>query len=374
MIPRLIADAAALFPVAAAPAIYAWSALLLASASCSLFAADAFRHLIRTDGMRYACCLIFAAVPYATEEVDSVANLQWYLAIAALLLLLPTRRTLNALAPLALIALAGVEFAIGLTTPLTFVYVPIALRRVVAGSWRARIVPLALLAACVLQFVQLLLIVRALPPLPAPPGTRSVIVASLDTFAYRVELALTLGWQLTQTISRHTELLVAAVLTLLSALALWTLARRSRKSRVRWIAGYGAFLTAASIVLAIRERDLVTFFMPGQPGMYFWYVERYFMLASAIFIFLVAFAIDEMFRRRTQGTVRVLALCAVFGLGALGNFRLPDRPDLGWQREAVLVSDWQRAKAEGRPAPAVDVPINPPSWAILLPSEPGVSR
>ena len=108
--------------------------------------------------------------------------------------------------------------------------------------------------------------------------------------------------------------------------------------------------------------------------MAFWGAERYFMLGSALFVFLSAFCIEEILRPRTHGTVRALLVAALFCLGALSNFRLADRHDFDWPREAAAVEAWQRAKDEHRATPGLALPINPAPFTISLPSEPGDTR
>ena len=63
--------------------------------------------------------------------------------------------------------------------------------------------------------------------------------------------------------------------------------------------------------------------------------------------------------------VGALALCFMAGIG--GNFRLYPRTDYGWPAHARKIDTWRSNVRAGRPTNAVQVPLDPPPFKIILP-------
>ena len=82
VIPRLLTAFVGSASAAQIPQIFTAIALVGAALSCAFFALPEYRYFLRSDQLRIACCLAFAAVPYGYDEIGTLASLSWYACIS----------------------------------------------------------------------------------------------------------------------------------------------------------------------------------------------------------------------------------------------------------------------------------------------------
>ena len=144
--PRTVAAAAALFPVKwAAAGIAVGDAIALGLLAAIVYRASA--PFIRNPWLRVVPALLIAACPVGQETIGSIANLQWFLFFAAVVVLLwNPRRPL----PIA-IGVVTVLFAT-MSSPFGILLIPLAgMRLLVFLASRASAIPVAALAGFGMQ-------------------------------------------------------------------------------------------------------------------------------------------------------------------------------------------------------------------------------
>lgn len=361
VIPRLIAFAASFFPLQWAPFIYDSTALLLCSLCCTVFAGPWCRNLLRSDGLRVTSCLIVATgLQYGSELVGVVANVQWFLAVAAIVLIFSNKRE-NAPA-VQWIALSLIAVLIGLSAPETFVVVPFLVWQTIRyQNWR-RMLPAVMLTAL---FVQLWLAhatsaVGSGMQLNISDAFLTTVVALIS----RPVTASLLGHS--YLIHNPDKVLLAIWTFVLIAVSVWLALLSSsvhgQRRRTLWGACY---IGVAAAFVPVIARNFIGMF-GSMYGLVHVAGERYFLLSAAMFVFLVAFSIEQWITK-VRSTLKVTILLAIFLLGIINNFRVPRYKDMHWSSYVPAVQQWSYAHQHGIATPDVTVPINPPGWQLSLP-------
>ena len=132
--PRLLAEFSYQFPLRQIPLVDALSALVVTSVSLSFFAFPIFRHLVKSDWLRAAVCVMFTIGPNF-ERIMCIDPIAWVLLLAMSLATLMKFDSRGwAWLVYSLFSLA-IIFSTPLTSPLIFLY---ALRLWVAQSWKEK--------------------------------------------------------------------------------------------------------------------------------------------------------------------------------------------------------------------------------------------
>ncbi len=127
LIPRLIAQVAAMVPLTAAAAVFAVAGAFIA-AGCALFSYHASAGFIRSRGLRAVLAAALILLPIAPLEVaGDTVNSPWYMLAALFWAVLWRPRTRAGMAVAAVVA-----FAASSADPLAIVYVPLLIMRAVA--------------------------------------------------------------------------------------------------------------------------------------------------------------------------------------------------------------------------------------------------
>jgi hypothetical protein len=184
-------------------------------------------------------------------------------------------------------------------------------------------------------------------------------MAMLGAFAFKVFVQGLLGAGLTIKLASSKKAIAVIVVGLL-----WIICLLASSQENRWKVLVPVYLIVSSMALPLIGRDeaqmfksLNTFDLRG---------ERYFLLASCMFAYLVAYTLECLLRSEP---IKVVALLAIFAGGLHGNFRVERFSDLDWKTNAKCIDAWVRAQRSGKPTLAVSVPVNPPGWGrIDLPS------
>ncbi|HEY8339085.1 MAG TPA: glycosyltransferase family 4 protein, partial [Egibacteraceae bacterium] len=151
VLPRLLTEAVAVLPLAAAaPALAAGAATLTAGTAVLVERASAAHLPWRPARVVLAAAVVLLPVAQA-EVFNAVANLHWPLIFVAFWMLLwPTERRWEVAVAAAVIALAV------LSDPLVLLLAPLAVARFASGrGWRVRLVPVVFAVGAVLQTVAL---------------------------------------------------------------------------------------------------------------------------------------------------------------------------------------------------------------------------
>jgi hypothetical protein len=356
VVPRVCALLAAPFPITWIPRIYSIESLLIDGLCCSAFALAAFRPVLESDAQRTLLCLIWAVALPAQELVGSM-QLQWFLTIIAvpLVLLPPKSRPVPARVGLAL--LAG---AIALTGPQPIILMPViavyGFRRRTLTEFQAGLVAGTL--------VQWAVIAKDWAPRATVGGFAAVdrqVFATLVTFTNQVGLLSLFGRRPAIAVFSH-HYNGASLLLLLVLIALQTalFVRGGRVYRIK-VAVFG-WLIFSSLALA-RMRAMP---YPEMSSVQPLGAHRYFYLACWCFAFLVLLAI-ESYGASWPDWKRCGLTVLIFSFAAVQNFRLTPRVITGWQKYVPEIQAWKTDLDTGRPHRAFAVPCYPPGWLIQFP-------
>lgn len=358
LVPRLVAAIASAFPPERQPLLYDASALAIAAACCSLFASPAYRFLIRSDAVRAIACVIAAVLPFANELVGTIANVQWYLALAALLLLVhPAERRTTIRTALAAIAIALCV----LSAPQTIIFIPIAIVRL----WDRRPAGQAMAAMFLIcAAVQAAVALSLHTGVTGGPPAREIAAATLVALASQVVLSDVVGHADAELLARAAPLLIPLLPLAALAAVLWPI-RTSRRRIVH--SGVAIALSVAGIALVMSFRGLASSFT-DPAHLTAWRGERYFFLPSCLLVFCALAACLAL--RGTARAAYAVCLTVMIAFATTQNARIPALPDDRWPVYASRIGAWEAADATRMPALAVTVPINP-GWEIQLPGKYG---
>lgn len=197
----------------------------------------------------------------------------------------------------------------------------------------------------------------------AHPSVRAIAMAMLGGFAYKVMLQALLGATAafkTAGAKEHGYVVLALLVA-----AVWLMGLTLMWRHSRWKVLVPVYLMFGSMLMPFIGRDEAHFF--ENLGSVDLRGERYFLLASCMFAYLVAHTLDRVASNRGWA-LKAVALVTIFAGGLLGNFREAQFEDLHWQVNAKRIVEWVQLREAGKRAPAVSVPINPRGWSIDLPS------
>jgi len=341
LIPRIIAEVACLLPVRWMPLAFNLSALVIQSIACSAFFWPCYRKIISSDSLRAVCCLAVAAtIPAGQEMMAAVCNLQWYLAVFSVLLLVAAGKE---------IWLTIIQVCIALTAPVTLLLTPMLLWQLKNNEGRLKLRPGIHLLALFIQAS----VMRQAAMEPKPPlHFNSLFVATLSGGLSRCVLSpligtgfLTEGWDVALVARLALALLGGAVLVTLLAL------KSYGSPQMKWLLS-ALYVGVGSLLAALWGRNLEPNFLT-MDGVRHSQGERYFLVGACMFIFCLALALEMLIRWPKPG-VSAVVLAAILALGTTRNFAVKPFVDLEWKKNAARIEEWEAKKA----APLV-VPINP---------------
>jgi len=361
IVPRLTSVIAAHVPAQLAPVICSLVAYAIAIWACSIFVEDRFASVVRSRILRALVCCAFAAIPPAWELLGTITNVHWYLALAALLLLIGKPRTGRQAAGNTIWSASAIALC-GLSAPETLIFAPFAIRQFFLTRDRfALAVPTAFLLALCVQALELVL-----DPLHQAPSVHlsidTTIFATIVAFVHRVFITAVFGRPASMFIASHSldglALLSALIFAVVAALLV------QARARTRWPVFVLLMLAIALIAVAVDGRGGVAPLFTTLAAVDSPNGERYFFLPVEAFILAAAILVDDW---ESPGTWAPTAcFVALFLCGAIFNYRVDRLPDMHWSSYAPLVDKWKAAARHAQPSPAVSIPINP-SWTFVLP-------
>jgi len=292
-----------------------------------------------------------ATIPAGQELMATLCNLQWYLAILSLLLLVAAGKE---------IWMTAIQVCIALTAPVTLLYTPMLLWQLKNNTGRLKLRPGIHMAALFIQAS----VMRHAAMEPKPPlHFNSLFVATLSGGLSRCVLSpligggfLTEGWDVALVARLALALLGGALLVTLLAV------RSYGSPQMKWLLS-ALYVAIGSLLAALWGRSLEPNFLT-MDGLRHSQGERYFFVGACMFIFCLALGL-EMLTRWPKPGVSAVVLAAILALGTTRNFVVKPFVDLEWKKNAARIEEWEAKKA----APLV-IPINP-NMTFTLDSTPG---
>jgi len=371
---RLVAALGSAVPTVAIPLVYNASTMVITALSMATFALPAFRHLVRSDGLRVAVCLAAVLIPASEDLLISPTSLGYFVLIWLLLLsLMPTPRT----------AAGVVAWCVGgvlavFSTQAALLAAPFWVLRVVHGVNRrdARDV----VFAAVQMTAVLVMIVVGHRAAEATKLAGGLPAFDVDADALRAAFG-SLGWVVAvcvdaallprttfERLEAHGTLAVVVPALLVAAgvaLAVRTLSERGRVTVCLAI-----YLFVSSLYLVLVGRPLIAFLLQGGvPGATVATLiplgTRHRALPNLALLLLAAGIIDGTEQRRVRVVTTVVA-CVGLLLAWVPGFRVPAAPDCQWPLWAARLD---RKLAAGSREPLV-IPSCPPFFDIAIDASP----
>jgi hypothetical protein len=358
VVPRLITGLISLLPVRWAPLGSNVGTLLLEAVSCSAFFWPGYRQIIASDALRATCCLAMAAAPAAgLELIATLCNVQWYLSVLSLLLIVATTR--HAARKATEIWLSIAQVCIALTSPVTLLYIPFLLWQLKNKPGWLKIRPLLHMAALLLQGWMMRHYATAKPVL----RFNVLFLATLSSGISRCVLEPMIGPTFLKASpeSLFTKMLLALLLGVILATLLAV--RLGGLQRMKWVLS-AAYVGIGSLLAVLSGRGVAKEFVWLQ-GIVGYTAERYFFIGACMFIFCLAFAIDT-FTRRMNPRIAVGLLVCCFTLGTIRNYSAQSLVDFNWPDSAAKIERWEAARKSHGRVKSVSVPVNPAGWSLTL--------
>jgi len=364
---RLIAGVSSGLPAALVPLAFNFAALILAALSCTFLILPWYRHLIESELLRAMVCALFAAGFFVDELVGNVTNIQWYLALPGILLLARAPRDDEASGMPKLLGLAFGAFILGLSSPQLIILLPVCIGILAKRRFRR-----SALVACGLL---LALSIQAAILLSSPAGVgggiwpieRTLAADVTVSILYRCILPAIAGQSASQFLASDfhgvcvTAFLVVAVLW---AVWFW---RGEKSHRLRL--AIAVYLAISSVAIAIVGRGKINGHgklagFADFSGVNNWGAERFFYLASCVFVYLAACSLSRI---APKGRNAAILFGILFMCGVAFDFRVSRLVDY-WSEDAPAVDNWRRGMRAGR-AEDIELPVNPAGWWLQLPGD-----
>jgi hypothetical protein len=362
-VPRLIAGLSTLFPLQDAARLFA-IASVATRVGVALFVFRASSGVLRSVTVRAGLAATVVLLPVGgLETLDNIANLHWFLAVAAFFALLwrPTRWWECALAALVVLLAMTSDPGVGLFAPLALLRL-LALRR-----WRDHLVTAAFAAGAAAQLITVL---------GASRGPHQSFGAGeiARFYGYRVVVGTLGGFRHTHWLATHwggfAIALAAAVM-----LALLTPALLSKSPR-RWFAVSCVVFATAVFVLALRDPRVA----PGSFVDAVTSVPRYDVVPSLLVLAALAASLDSVSvdagrLRRSRTTWAALGLRLAVALAFLSALPADLAASHAYWNRSIWngVPSWPgalsdaAARCETTQDRTINVAILPLGWHSTLP-------
>jgi hypothetical protein len=377
LVHRMIAGLAAFLPIAWAPLAYNVSAIAITALTMATFCLPGFRHLVRDDRLRAACCLAILCIPSSQELLATLTCVGFFLAIW--LVFLAVMRVPGTTVGVAGCCLGG-AFAI-FSTPLATVAAPLWVLRVVGGWHRRRGRDIAF----AVSHIVILLVVLAMVG-TGSAGTLTTRSGEASTIVWRNDyLWSAVGWLAWVTAAQidaallppaafgHAEALggLAVAVPALLVILCFGFVARDLPERGRVTLGLAIYLLVSSLYLVLAGRPATVLLLRGEllPELKLRTFQiigwRHRALANVAILLAVAALLDGA--RRLRSRVAALVACTGLLLAWGPEFPVPAFPDLRWPMWAARI---EHHLASARSGPLV-VPSHPPTYEIHLDGTPG---
>jgi hypothetical protein len=362
IVPRLIALIESLFAISAVPLICAVLTTGVQSFCFSVFFLPWNRHIVGSDPLRAAACVVMATTFEGEETLSFSGVLMWYLFFVAVLLLYRPAEGRAGSRWLGVVALCGFSCA-----PLMVIF-PCAAWRIWRCRGEQRLRALVLCGTLAIQFACFALTPRTDHPASTGEGlfllTTRVGTATLVTWLYRGILAPLIGKDLSKAMNDLPSIgMTLIAYTCAVAAVTWLFLRSGAKER-RYLF-FALYTALGAIAMSLFVRNLLGL-AQSMTGILLFTAPRYFILASILSVYIACLALQ---RSSVRPALQPALLLLIFALGIRGNFPVPPYPDFHWKTYVPAIESWKRTRAE-----TLTVPIAPAPRAILLPAGQGFNR
>jgi hypothetical protein len=359
LLPRLFAEAALILRLELVPTVFVIVALIIGVFCCCFFLLDGFSWIIASRYQRSLICIVFAALPANDEVVLRFVNMQWYIGLLAMLLVL-LEMPRSWLGRLSYITIWLIVVA---TAPQTVIFLPCLLVR----AWFERHHrPVLLFASTVVATVFVFVAYNSAsePSITKSPFDASAfLIAVFNVLAYRVFATASLGLNTLLNVMGGAYAPLAYIwylpsLVFAGSVAILLLRHRRYRQLILW--SYFGYCIVAPVLLAlagrpalIQDAQLLTNLTGG---------ERYYMLSIAA-LYLAAFWAVATFAEQSRWLVPALGLLCLLLMPAISSdFAVARLNDRQWYAEV------QRIKLrEAQSGGTITVPLAPYTpWAMQL--------
>ncbi len=371
--PRLVAALASLLPTVAIPLAYNASAILITGLTMATFSLPAYRHLVRSDGVRAAACVATVCIPAGQELLATPTTLGYFFAIW--LIFLCVMRAPRTSGGATMWCLGGALAA--LSAPLAPLAAPIWLLRAARGVSRRDGRDIGFGAT---QAAALLVVIGMAAMLGTPGELPGGLEQSAWRPAYLSGALWALGWVMASCVD--SALLPVSAFHRLEALGTLpvvapavlvavgvVIAFRDLSQRARVTVCLAIYLFVASLYLVLIGRPIIVLLLKGEvPNLSLGVLEalgsRHRFVPYVALVLVAAGIIDGAQRARIRVGATVVA-CAALLFAWTPGFRVPPFPDLDWPLWAARLD---RKIASGSREPLV-IPSHPFSFEIVIDSE-----
>lgn len=372
---RLVAALAAVVPTVAVPLAYNVSTLVITALTVSTFSLPAFRHLVRSDGLRAAVCVATVCIPAGQELLATPSTLGNY-SLAIWLVLLSVMQTPRTSVGVVVWCAAG-ALAV-LSVPAAPVVAPLWMLRAVRGLSRRQRSDLAFAAT---QFAALLAVAGAVN-LSGGSVDPSGQLPAFEFGPRQVWLAFrALGWVMAacvdaalvpMSVFRRLEMqgTLAVVAPAVIAAGAVALAFRGLSPRARLTVGLALYLFVSTLYLILVGRHFIASLVQGAvPNLNLSVLQalgtRHRALPNFALLLAAAALIDGATRAHIRAATAA-AVCALLLFAWAPEFRIPPFPDRQWPHWAARLDE---KLASGSRAPLV-IPSHPPFFNIAFDAPP----
>jgi len=349
---RLIAMAGGWVPFAWAPRVYTTGAIAVTALALASFCLPAFRHIVRSEGLRLGFCIASVCVPGGVESFATPTNIGWFLAVWLVFLSL---MQLPASAWRVAALGAGGVIAV-FSTPLAVLMSPLWVLRAAAGIVRRQRNDVAFAATLLVATCLVLAMTHTL-------GAETTLVLDLPGYG---KLALGFRWISVWNGIGYTFGSVFLPPVVLSAVApdhSWLLpvgALAIAGAAVGVAAAEGDRRLAAVLVCLYAIAGAVGLMVVGRPVMNAvlgtvmpsLYPGRYLVFPAALVVLLVVIVVDGLSPRPMR--LGAAALWAIVACAWGPSFALPPLADLQWPMWAARLE----AKVASGSDTRLTIPVN----------------
>jgi hypothetical protein len=349
---RLVALAGGWVPFACTPRVYTTGAIAVTALTLASFCLPAFRHIVRSEGLRVGFCVACVCVPGGVESFATPTNIGWFLAVWLVFLsLMRLPASTWRVAPLA----AGGTIAV-FSTPLAVLMSPLWVLRLAAGIMRRGRHDVAFAATLLVAMCLVLVMTHTL-------GAETNLVLALPGYG---KVAVGFRWISVWNGIGYTFGAVFLPPVVLSAVApdhSWLLpvgALVIAGAAVGMAAAEGDRRLAAVLVCLYAIAGAVGLMLVGRPVMNAvlgtvmpsLYPGRYLVFPAALLVLLAVIVVDGLSPRRMR--LGAAALWAIVGCAWGPSFALPPLADLQWPVWAARLE----AKVASGSDTRLTIPVN----------------
>jgi hypothetical protein len=315
-------------PFTWAPRVYTTGAIMVTALALASFCLPAFRHIVRSDGLRLGFCVACVCVPGGVESFATPTNIGWFLAVWLIFLsLMRLPATSWRVAALSTGARSRV-----LSTPLAVLMSPLWMLRAAAGGARrdrnaVAFAATLLLAACLVLAMTHTLgsetnVVLDLPDYGKVP-VRFQWISVWNGIGYTFGSVFLPPAVLSAVAAEHSWLLPVGALVVGGAIVGMASAEGGRRLAAALVCLYGV---VGAVGLMVVGRPLMNAVLgPPVPRLY---PGRYLVFPAVLVVLFVVIVVDGLSARRMR--LGAVALWAVIICAWAPSFALPPLTDLQW--------------------------------------------